>query len=91
MKKEKSMLFFPKTCVIPNKHKEVTAWVVLKVMSPIYFHVSTADTKSTVALFVRVNSQLKTPLFNIVTTISCAFWPVMNMSLRATHHKILQQ
>lgn len=38
MKKEKSMLFFPKTCVIPNKHKEVTAWVVLKVMSPIYFH-----------------------------------------------------
>ena len=46
-------------------------------------------TNSTITLFHRANSQLKKPLFfNIVTTISYAFLPVMNTSLHATLVKI---
>ena len=37
------------------------------------------DTKSTITLFDKANSQLQNSLFNIVMTISYAFLPVMNM------------
>ena len=49
---------------------------------------TSADTKSTITLFNRANSQL--PLFsNMITTISCALLPARNKSLYATLRKIL--
>jgi len=45
-------------------------------------------TKHTVTLPARANSQLQTPFFSIVTTISYAFSPVMNKDLHAMLIKI---
>jgi len=49
---------------------------------------TTADTESTLTLYGRTNSQL---LFNIVTTISYAFSPVMNKSLHAVLVKVFSR
>ena len=52
---------------------------------------TTTDTKSTITLFDRTNSQLQNTVFqfsNTVTTISYAFSSVMNKSLYATLVKI---
>jgi len=45
------------------------------------------DTKNTITLLDRVNSELQNAVY-IVTTISYAFLPVKNMSLHATLMKI---
>ena len=42
---------------------------------------TTADTKRTTVPFNRLNSQLQTPFFNIIITISCMCLPAMNKSL----------
>jgi len=49
---------------------------------------TTTDTRSTIALLDRANSQLQNTVFNIVRTISYAFSPVMNKILHATPIKI---
>jgi len=46
------------------------------------------DTKRTISLFDRTNSQLQIIFFNIATTISFAFLPARNKSLHATLTKI---
>ena len=48
---------------------------------------TTTDTKSTITLFNRANSQLHN-YFSVTTTISCVFLPAMNMSLHAALLKI---
>jgi len=49
---------------------------------------TTTDTKNTTTLFDRANPQLQNMFFDMVTTISCAFLPVMNKSLHAALVKI---
>jgi len=58
--------------------------IALKVMPPNDFHGNHVDTKRTIRLFNRTNSQSQNILFfNIVTTISYAFLPAVNKSLHA--------
>ena len=49
---------------------------------------TTIDTKSTIILFDRANSQLQNTIFNMVTTTSSAFSPARNNSLHAVLVKI---
>jgi len=44
---------------------------------------TTTDTKSTIILFDRANSQLQNTIFQLITSITYAFSPVVNKSLPA--------
>jgi len=44
---------------------------------------TTTDTKSTIILFNRANSQLQNTIFQLITSITYAFSPVVNKSLPA--------
>ena len=75
--------------LISGKHLEIyenlsdkflVTYVAPKVMPPIYFSETTRDTKNTITLFDRANSQLHNNTFQCSLPFTYAFSPVMHKS-----------